>query len=315
MVNEQPNKKFLVIGLGPIGGIFACHLSAAGHEVTGIDIWKNHVEEINREGIHIEKLVTLRGRLKEAQTGLDALKDRQFDYVVISIKTPYMDALIPEIIKLKGDFVVVSLQNGIDNESFLAEFFKPERVLRIVVNYAGNMISPGKISMSFFHKPNYIGGVNREMDPGPARKLAHLLSAAALDTEQVEDIRKFTWKKAILNSVLAPISALLGMTMAEVMTCRETRSLVEQMLSEGLAVAERLGFDYGENFFQQSLDYLSGAGHHKPSMLIDIEKGNPTEIDYINGKITAYGKKFNLPVPLNATITSLIKAREQFPLK
>lgn len=313
MSGEQPKKKFLVIGLGPIGGIFACHLSAAGHEVTGIDIWKDHIKQVRRQGIHIEKLVTLQASLKEVHTDLESITEKSFDYVVISIKTPYMADLIPEIKKLKDGFMVVSLQNGIDNESHLAGFFRPDRVLRIVVNYAGNMTSPGEISMSFFHKPNYIGGVSQETDPEPARELARLLSAASLDTEHVQDIRKYTWKKAILNSVLAPISALLGMTMAEVMTCGETRSLVEQMLTEGLAVAGQLGFDYGENFFQQSLDYLSGAGHHKPSMLIDIEKGNPTEIDYINGKIAEYGKKFNLPVPLNATITSLIKAKEQYP--
>jgi 2-dehydropantoate 2-reductase len=63
------------------------------------------------------------------------------------------------------------------------------------------------------------------------------------------------------------------------------------------------------------MDYLSGAGHHKPSMLIDIEKGNPTEIDFINGKISEYGQRFNIPVPLHAALTALIKAKEQYPAK
>ncbi|MCK4835060.1 MAG: 2-dehydropantoate 2-reductase [Candidatus Aminicenantes bacterium] len=313
MNNDKMKKKILVIGLGPIGGIFACHLRASGHHVYGIDIWKDHIENIRQQGILIEKLVTLQAHLNEVQTGIEDLKEQAFDYVVISIKTPYMQALIPEIRKLKGRFTVVSLQNGIDNEEYLADFFNPDRVLRIVINYAGNIISPGKISMSFFHKPNYVGGVSKENNSEAAKEMARLLSAASLETEFAVDIKKFTWKKAILNSVLAPISALLGMTMAEVMTCRETRSLVELLLKEGLAVAGHMGFDYGENFFQQSMDYLSGAGHHKPSMLIDIEKGNPTEIDYINGKIAYYGKKFNIPVPLNTSITSLIKAKEQYP--
>ena len=60
------------------------------------------------------------------------------------------------------------------------------------------------------------------------------------------------------------------------------------------------------------MNYLSSAGHHKPSMLIDIENGNPTEIDFINGKIVAYGNKFNIPVPVNTAIYSLIKAKEKY---
>ena len=53
------------------------------------------------------------------------------------------------------------------------------------------------------------------------------------------------------------------------------------------------------------------AGNHKPSMLIDIENGNPTEIDYINGKIAYHGNRLNVAVPLNTTMTALVKAKEK----
>jgi 2-dehydropantoate 2-reductase len=313
MHDDPIKKKFLIFGLGPIGGIFTCHLKAAGHRVTGIDIWKDHIDHIRQRGIRIEKLVEIKAELDNALTDLKDLEQDHFDYIVISIKTPYMEKIIPKIKKLPGKFQVVSLQNGLDNEEYLATHFGPERVLRIVINYAGNIVSPGIISMSFFHKPNYIGIVPGAETEEPARELARLMTEAHLDTEFSPDIKKFTWKKTILNSVLAPISALLGMTMAEVMDCRDTRLLVELLLKEGLEVAARLGYEYGDDFFQQSMDYLSGAGHHKPSMLIDIENRNPTEIDYINGRIAHYGREHNIPVPLNTVITSLIKAKEQYP--
>jgi 2-dehydropantoate 2-reductase len=313
MNDKQDKKKFLVIGLGPIGSIFACHLKAAGHEVYGIDIWQEHIQQIRKNGIRIEKLVNLHQHLDKAFTRIKGLDSLEFDYVVISIKTPYMDSLIGELKKFKSGFNIVSLQNGIDTEEYLATFFEKERVLRIVINYAGNVTAPGNISMSFFHKPNYVGGIVTPEPCPPAIELARILNKAGLETEYTPDIKRFTWKKTILNSILAPLSALLGMTMAEVMTCGETRSMVELLLKESLKVAEHLGYDYGESFFQQSMDYLSGAGHHKPSMLIDIEKGNPTEIDFINGKIADYGQRFNIPVPLHIAITALIKAKEQYP--
>lgn len=314
MQDDLKKKNFLIFGLGPIGGIFACHLKAAGHRVTGIDIWKDHIEHIRQHGIRIEKPDEVRAKLDLALVDMNDLGLEPFDYIVISIKTPFMEKIIPGIKKLPGEFRVVSLQNGLDNEEYLASHFSPKRVLRMVINYAGNIVSPGLISLSFFHKPNYIGGVPGANTVESAKELASLLTRARLDTEFSPDIKKFTWKKTILNAVLAPLSALLGMTMAEVMGCPDTRLLVELLLKESLAVAAHLGYEYGDEFFQQSMDYLSGAGHHKPSMLIDIEKQNPTEIDFINGRIAYYGQKYHIPVPLNTAITALIKAKEQHPL-
>jgi len=315
MTKKPDKKKFMVIGLGPIGGIFACHLKSAGHMVCGIDIWEDHIRRIQDDGIRIEKLVNLHHRLDEVHTRVQDLDNRKFDYVVVSIKTPYMDSIIIDLKKFTSDFNIVSLQNGIDTEEHLGKFFDADRVIRIVVNYAGNITAPGIIGMAFFHKPNYVGGMMTSRPCQPAIDLAHILDSVGLETEYTPDIKKFTWKKTILNSILAPLSALLGMTMAEVMTCGETRSMVEMLLKESLKVADHMGYNYGDSFFQQSMDYLSGAGHHKPSMLIDIEKGNPTEIDFINGKIAEYGQRFNIPVPLHTAITALIKAKEQYPGK
>jgi len=305
-------KKILVIGLGAIGGILACHLSASGNKVCGVDIRDEAVNAISKNGINIQNLTTVHSHLDEVQTKLENLNEREFDYVVIAVKAPYMEKVISELNQLKGEFILVAFQNGLDNEEYLAEFYDKERILRFVINYAGNIVSPDTISMSFFNKPNYVGG----LFPGKicqfTREFAQLVSNASLITECVTDIKKLTWKKTILNAILAPISALLNFTMAEVMTSTETRSLVELLFKECLTVAEHLGYSYGDDFFQKGMDYLSAAGHHKPSMLIDIENGNPTEIDYINGKIAAYGRKLNIPVPFNTTVYKLIKAKEKY---
>lgn len=310
MQNIKKNKKFLVVGLGPIGGIFASHLAASGNKIFGLDIWKDHIEAIKKNGIQIKNSTTLQASLEKACTSIKDFGELELDYAVITVKTPYMKDVISALTDLKGEFKVVALQNGLDNEEYLAESFDRERVLRVVVNYAGNIISPGNINMTFFHKPNYVGGLSIKGNNKHAMELAKLMTNAKLETEFTSDIKRFTWKKTILNAILAPISALLGITMAEVISCDNTRSLVELLFKESIEVAKRAGYDYGKEFFTQGMKYLSTAGHHKPSMLIDIENGNPTEIDFINGKIALYGQKFNIPVPLNSTITALIKGKE-----
>jgi 2-dehydropantoate 2-reductase len=310
MQNRNAKKKFLVVGLGPIGGILCCHLKSYGCSIYGVDVRKDLVEAIRKNGIGIEGLTACRVNPDQVCTHVKELEEKNFDYAIVTVKTPYMPEVVSSLTGLNGDFQVVAMQNGIDNEEYLAKFFGKERVMRIVINYAGNMISPGHIKMTFFHKPNYVGCFCGEESCGHAKEIAGLMTAAGLETEPTEDIKKFAWRKTILVASLAPVSAILGMTMAEVMENGESRSLVEKLLKEAIAVAKAEGFDYGEGFLGYSLDYLATAGHHKPSMLIDIEDGCPTEIEYINGKIACYGHELNVPVQLNTAVTAMIKAKE-----
>jgi len=310
MTDKQKKKKFLVVGLGPIGAIFACHMKAKGNYICGLDVREDYIEAIKKEGINITGFTSLQAKLDDVAIDLKNLKEQDFDYVIVATKTPYMPEIVSSLKKLKNKFSIISMQNGIDNEEYLARFFGKEKVLRVVVNFAGNIITPGNIKMTFFHKPNYVGCICGQKDCNHDQELADFMTHAVLDTEPTNDIKKFAWRKTILVAALAPISALLGMTMAEVMALGETHYLVEMLLKEAIEVAKAANYDYGEEFFEHCLDYLSSAGHHKPSMLIDIEKGNPTEIEYINGKISFYGHKLNLPAPLNTSITSMIKAKE-----
>jgi 2-dehydropantoate 2-reductase len=181
----------------------------------------------------------------------------------------------------------------------------------MVVNFAGNIISPGVVKMTFFHKPNYVGCVCKDHNCNCADELARMMTEGGLETETTGAIKKYAWRKTILVASLAPVSAILGMTMAEVMAWGETNKLVENLLREAIDVAKAVEFDYGEDFFDSCLNYLSTAGHHKPSMLIDMEDGLPTEIGYINGKIAHYAEEYNIPAVLNTSITNMVKAKER----
>jgi 2-dehydropantoate 2-reductase len=206
---------------------------------------------------------------------------------------------------------VISYQNGIGNEEFLAKYFGKDRAMRVAINYAGNVVGPGKIRMSFFHKPNHIGCMCGTSICGHAIELAELMTSVGLETEPTAEIKRLTWRKTILNAALSPVCAVLAQTMSSVMEFPPARELVEALLWESISVARAAGFDYGEGFFDDCVKYLATAGPHKPSMLVDIENGMPTEIDFINGKIASVGQELQVPVPLNTTMTALVKARER----
>ncbi|MGE5339935.1 MAG: ketopantoate reductase family protein [Candidatus Omnitrophota bacterium] len=304
-------KKILVIGLGPAGGILSAHLASCGHSLYGIDIWKEHVEAIRMNGLRIEHLVSLHMHFEEVVESLEDLHETAFDYVVLAVKAPFLPEVVAEMRKLPGSFTIVIAQNGIDNENYVANFFEVERILRMAVHFAGNIVSPGVIKMNFFQRPNYVGCICDDEDDLAAR-FSQILTRAELITEATPNIRKFTWKKGILNAILAPVSAVLGVTMAEIMHFTETRQIVEALITESIDVARAAGYDYGPQFFDECVEFLLKAGHHKPSMLIDLENGNPTEIDYINGKIVEFARLHQIPVPYNAAITGMVKAKEYY---
>ena len=304
-------KSFLVLGLGPVGGILSACLSMAGHAVHGVDIWEEHVARIRADGLRITGLDERFARLEEVQTSVAALKQKSFDYVVIALKASVMSRAIPDLLGLGGDFMVVALQNGIDNEEILGEHFGRDRTMRVIVNYAGVVEEPGRLRMTFFNRPSHVGCLGTGSVCTHAQELASIMNQAGLDTETTDDIKKCTWRKTILNAALAPVCSLLDMTMAQVMACQETCQLVEAILDECISVARAHGYEFGEGFMGDALDYLSLADNHRPSMLRDLKHGVPTEIDFLNGKIVSHGLRLGVPVPINSTLTAMVKALER----
>ena len=303
------NHKIGIIGAGPVGSIMAAHLARNNENIFLIDIKEELITAIEKNGITIKgRSGEFNSRVKGTGNFTASLSRFDPDLIFIVVKSNYLDPLLEEIkmiYKPGQKFLVV--QNGIDNEDRVAEKLGPENVMRFVINYAGMIMEPGKIKMSFFHPPNYIGTLSTENE-SLAKDIASFIKEAGLDTVYTPDIKKYEWKKTILNAALMPICATTGLTMKEAMTTGETRFLCEQILAECIQVAKKIGYEYGENFLENSLEYLSGAGHHKPSTSLDLEAGNP--IEYIFLPIIDYGKKVGYPTPYLESLTKIMQTLE-----
>ena len=304
--------RFGIVGVGPVGSIMAVHLAKAGHNVTLIDILRAHMDEIKTNGLSITGFKEMNVPFSRANLcyGIDEMSGKDVDVVFISVKASVLPQILPILKQVaKPGMTFISLQNGLDNEDLIADVFGKENTLRIVVNYAGNLIDNGKVRMSFFNAPNYIGMI----DPAAEKKtrtLAEVITAADLETAFTSDIRKYEWEKIILNAALSPVCALTRRTMKQMMEFEDTRGLVEAVLREGIEVAEANGIYFESGFLEHCMGYLDKAGHHRTSMHVDIEKKNPTEIGFINDKIVKYGKAKGIPTPYNSTIVSLIRGTE-----
>ncbi len=303
------NRKIGIIGAGPVGGLMAAHLSRNQEQVFLVDIKKELIDAVKAKGIS----VTSRGDSFNAAvkgTGYFTANLKKFDadFLFIAVKFNFLDSLLDEIkLIFRPSQKIILLQNGIDNEDKVVEKFSQDDVIRFVINYAGMIIKPGVYKMSFFNPPNYIGVLSSKNE-AIGREIAGFITEAGLETTYSSEIKKHEWKKTILNAALMPVCATTGLTMRQAMTLEETRFLCEQILSEGILVAKKLGYDYGEDFFENCLAYLDNAGDHKPSTSLDLEAGNP--IEYIFQPIIDYGKKVKSPTPVLESLTKVVRTLE-----
>jgi 2-dehydropantoate 2-reductase len=303
--------KIAIVGAGPVGGILGAHLACAGHYVVLCDIQKPHLDAIKTRGLSITGCSELIGRCERVAYGIAELsRFPAVDTIVIATKASVLPRLVPEIRKIaRPGMQFISCQNGLDNEEFMADAFGSDKVLRIVVNYAGSQMGDGNIYMSFFNPPNYIGAMTAEGEP-LARRLAGMMSEAELETQFTPQIKKYEWEKVILNAALSALCALTRKPMKDMMDLEQTELLAEELMREGIEVAEASGVTLDEGFLEHGIQYLKKAGYHRTSMHQDILRRLPTEIDWLNGRIVERGRALGLQTPYNFAITALIKGLE-----
>ena len=303
--------RFGIVGVGPTGGIMAAHLANAGYDVILVDINKSHMDEIKEKGLKITHYQEFNAKFPQINIcySIDELQNKEVDTLFIAFKASQLEKVLPQIKNVvKPDITLISLQNGFDTEEIIAEHFGIENSMRVVVNYAGNLLDNGIIRMSFFNPPNYIGALTPIAEE-KAKKLAEIITVAGLKTIFTPEIKKHEWIKCILNTI-SPICVTTRTTMKQTMEFKDTRELAREILHEGIKVARARGIDFKPDFLDSCMNYLDKAGHHKVSMQADIDKGNPTEIEFLNGKIVEYGKIEGISTPYNNIFVSLIRGCE-----
>lgn len=312
-MSEEPKfhpKKFAVVGAGPVGCIVAAFLARGGYEVTLCDVVPALLSPALDPGILIEGAETLQQTVTRTVTSIDELGQYEPDVIFITVKANALPLIASALEAFHHDgMMVISWQNGIDTELELAKTLGREPVMRAVVNYGCGLAGPGHVKMPFHHPPHYL----QELDPSAApaaRAIARVLTECGLGTEHTDQIVSMVWRKGILNACMNPVCAVTGVTMAKAMGDPIIFQTVDALIKECVKVARANEISLGWDFYPHAVAYMSNAGDHKPSMLMDIENKRRTEIDFINGKFVEYGRQAGIETPYNRTLRNLVKGLE-----
>ena len=301
--------KIAVVGAGAMGSLFGGLLASSGEDVTLVDVWREHVEAINAEGLRIDgpdgsRVIRVKATSDPSSVG-------PVDLIIIFVKSyDTLKAARDALPMVTENTAFLSLQNGLGNIEKITEVAGSDRVIPGTTAHGCTLIGPGEI-VHAGRGPTIIGELNgRETER--AREIRDVLMGAGIETEISRNITGALWSKVLVNVGINPLTALNGIKNGELLDDPEIKETMREAVEEAIMVAEAIGIDLGpKDHVKQVYDVARATAMNKSSMLQDVERGRKTEIDALNGAVVRLAKTLGLDTPVNDALTAAVKGLER----
>ena len=320
-----------IFGAGSLGTILGAYIGKAGEKIELINRNKAHIAALRENGAQVV------GTVQFTQPVVAYTPDEMsgvYDIIFLMTKQQQNSEVV-QMLKnfIAPDGVLVTFQNGLP-EVQIAEILGEERVLGCTVAWGATLQAPGVCELT--SAPDALsfslGAVTEKRNAhfAKVKELLELMGAV-----EVEDNFIGTrWSKLLINAAFSGMSAVLGCTFGEAAGPRASRRVVQALIKECIDVCRagniRIEPVQGKDIVKL-LDYSNSLkkafsffiipiairkhAKLKASMLQDLEKGKPTEVDAINGAVSDYGRKVGCPTPMNDRVVEIIHKIEQGELK
>lgn len=315
--------RITIFGAGAIGGYLAAKLAMAGRVDLSIMARGAHLDAIKTAGLRLiedshESVASVRAAAQAQELGVQ-------DYVVLALKAHSLAPALDQIAPLLGEgTAVVTMQNGVpwwyfhknggslegtrlqavDPGGVIWDWLGPDRVIGSVVYPAAEVDAPGLVR-HIEGKRFSLGEPSGEKSERVTRLAAEMV-AAGLQVPVRDDIRSEIWVKLWGNLSFNPISALTGSTLAAIAADEATRTLARTMMLEAQAIGESLGVRFPINV-DRRIKGAGDVGEHKTSMLQDLERGRPMEIDALVTAVQELGRLTGQPTPTIDNVLALVR--------
>ena len=302
--------KICMLGSGALGSALGGVLTEGGNDVFLVDAWAGHIDAMNRRGLTLRDGGVDRTAKVKARTAPDGIGP--VDLVVVLVKSFHTREAIEKAGAIVGpETVVMSLQNGLGHEEILADVVGKHRVLAGKTYAGGVLLGPGHVIAGTRGKHTYIGELDGRITER-ATRIADTFSRAGLPTEVSANIMGTMWDKLLINVATGALSAITRLPYGGLYGVPEVRECALAAIAEAIAVARALGIELTSEKPEDAWT-LAGEGlpnEFKASMLQSVEKGAPTEVDFINGSVVRWGERMNVPTPVNRALVACVKGIE-----
>jgi 2-dehydropantoate 2-reductase len=316
--------KLAIFGAGAIGGYLAVKLHQAGADVTVIARGP-HLAAMRANGLTLKSGgETVNARIPCTDKAEDAGPQ---DYVIVTLKANGLVPAAPQIARLMGpDTALVTGINGIpywyfygvegpwrdrvvesvDPGGTLWQLLPPRQTIGAIVYPAAEVIEPGVIEHTYGNR--FTLGEPDGSKSARVEALAQMMARAGLKAPVRTNIRDEIWVKLWGNLAFNPLSALTASTLDRLAFRPDLRAVARAMMEEAAAVGEALGAKFAVSL-DKRIDGAGEVGVHKTSMLQDLERGRPMEIDALLGAVVELADLTAKPVPLCRAILALVRER------
>jgi len=320
-------KRIGIMGAGGIGGVVGGLLSRAGHDVTLIDTWTEHISQIKNSGLLVSTSESLY-KCKPEAINLNELQQikEKFDLVIISVKsydTDWATMAIKRYVKEEGFYI--DFQNGI-NDPTVAKIVGEDKTLGCIITISAAIYEPGIVMRTDNRKDVCfkVGEFNRSKSERLIDFVQIMQSVGKSD--YTLDLLGERWSKLMINCMANPLAGLTGWGTSKVRTETITQNIAIQIAAEVVKVAKSSGFKMGKIMGMEPEDFIDGANGKKleeiksqfleaanlagslsrPSFGQDVLKKRRTEIDYLTGYVSKIGKSNRVPTPFCNKITEIV---------
>src|SRR5829696_4339992 len=292
----------LIVGTSALGSLFAARLTQAGHPVTMLGTWKEGIDAINRNGIHY-----LDSNGEQYQFNIHATDDPRecagSAYALVLVKAWQTERAAFQLKEcLAQDGLAVTLQNGLGNRETLIRSLGPHRVALGVTTTGATLLGPGLV------REGGEGIISMQRDPA-LRPLETALRSANFNVKIVDDAQSLIWGKLVINAAINPLTALLRVANGKLLELPSAHEMMKTLASETARVAE------AENISLPFADPISAAeevarktASNHSSMLQDVLRGAPTEVDAICGAVVNTAQNHQIATPANWVCWKMVKA-------
>ena len=295
--------KFAVIGTGGVGGYFGGMLAKSGE-----DVWftarGGHLAAMQVHGLRVLStgggFHIPPGRItgKPAEIG-------PVDVVLFCVKSYDTVSAAQELAPLlTNETIIISLQNGVDNEEKIQQTVSTGTVFGGVAYIYSTITSPGVVSETGGPKKIVFGPLTEcDGDSPRAKKTLDAMLAAGINATLTEDIATALWKKFVFISAVGGMTALTRLTLGEILAVDVSRALLADAMREGVAVARALNISIEDEYLDTVFETLKKFDNNsRSSLYYDLVHEKPMEIDALSGTIVRYGEKLRMATPIHATI-------------
>lgn len=313
-----------VFGAGAIGGLLGARLAHAGADVTFVARGP-HLEAMRADGVTLRsggETLTVRPTCVA-----DAADAGVQDYVVVTLKAHALPAAAPAIARMMGpETALVTAVNGVpywyfhgldgpyrdrivesvDPGGVLWRTLPPAQAIGCVVYPAAEVVAPGVIEHTYGDR--FTLGEPDGSRGARVQALAAMLQSAGFKAPVRPRIRDEIWVKLWGNMAFNPLSALTGATLDRLTGRPDLRAAARTMMLEGQAVAEALGVRFAIDV-DKRIEGAAEVGVHKTSMLQDLERGRPMEIDALLGAVVELATLVGVQVPVSGMVLALLRER------